>query len=118
LGEAEFSIMRPHAFIVNTGRGAVCDEEALYTALGKGTIAGAALDTFTIEPLPASSGLRSLQNVILTPHAVGHTLESAEAFGPAMLENISRILRGDLPLYCKNPQIDTAWRLRLQRISA
>ena len=117
LGSAEFSMMRPHAFIVNTGRGAVCDEEALYVALRDGIIAGAALDTFTIEPLPVSSALRSLENVILTPHAVGHTLDGAEAFGPAMVENIARILRGDLPLYCKNPQIESAWRLRLQQMS-
>ena len=117
IGAAELSLMRSGAFIINTGRGAVFDEDALYSALRERRIGGAALDTFTVEPLPIKSPLRDLENVILTPHAVGHTLDGAQAFGPAMVENISRILRGELPLYCKNPEIEAVWRARLRRIT-
>ncbi|HEY5701107.1 MAG TPA: NAD(P)-dependent oxidoreductase [Gammaproteobacteria bacterium] len=60
--------MKPTAFLINTSRGAIIDEDALVDALANGAIAGAALDVFATEPLPASSPLRRLPNVLLTPH--------------------------------------------------
>ena len=117
LDAARLALMKPSAYLVNTGRGAVVDETALFEALRDRVIAGAALDTFTVEPLPADSPLRTLENVILTPHCVGHTIEGWDQFGPATVENIERILAGALPLHCKNPEALAAWRDRLARIA-
>jgi D-3-phosphoglycerate dehydrogenase len=103
---------------VNTARGAVVDEAALANALCEGTIAGAALDAFAAEPLAPDSPLRRLDNVILTPHNIGHTLELQESFIPATCENVVRIARGDPPLYFKNPQVLPKWRVRLARLKA
>jgi D-3-phosphoglycerate dehydrogenase / 2-oxoglutarate reductase len=61
-------LMRPQAFLINTARGSIVDEPALVTALQAGAIAGAALDVFESEPLPASSPLRQMDNVLLAPH--------------------------------------------------
>jgi len=113
LGERELALMKPTAYLVNTSRGEAIDEAALYRALKDRRIAGAALDTFVVEPLPESSPLRELDNVILTPHMVGHTRDVIASFPPAAVENITRILRGEPPLYCKNPEIVPAWRRRL-----
>jgi len=60
--------MRPTAVLVNTARGPVVDEPALVAALQAGAIAGAALDVFEVEPLPAESPLRGMDNVLLAPH--------------------------------------------------
>ncbi|MFH1604224.1 MAG: NAD(P)-dependent oxidoreductase, partial [Pseudomonadota bacterium] len=68
IGERELALMKNNAYLVNTSRGEAIDEGALYRALKDGRIAGAALDTFEVEPLPQDSPLRSLDNVILTPH--------------------------------------------------
>lgn len=113
---ARLARMKPSAYLINTGRGAIIDEAALETALRERRIAGAALDTFTVEPLPADSGLRELPDTILTPHCVGHTIEGWEELVEALVENVSRILQGALPLHCKNPQTEPAWRERLRRL--
>jgi D-3-phosphoglycerate dehydrogenase len=113
IGAAELAMMRRDAYLVNTARGAVVDEVALASALHKGTIAGAALDAFTAEPLAPDSPLRGLDNIILTPHNIGHTLELQESFIPATYENAVRIARGDPPLYFKNPRVLPRWRERL-----
>ena len=112
----KLGLMKPSAYLINTGRGAVIDEQALLEVLREKRIAGAALDTFANEPLPADSELRTLDNVIVTPHCVGHTVEGWNEFAPAMIENMERILSGRLPLYCKNPQTETAWRERLRQL--
>ena len=76
VGAPELALMKPSAVLVNTSRGPIVDEEALIEALRAGTIAGAGLDVFDNEPLPADHPLRSLPNTVLT----GHT-------GYVMLEN-------------------------------
>jgi hypothetical protein len=60
--------LKPSAFLINTARGAIIDEQALTEVLEQGRIAGAGLDVFATEPLPATSRLRSMSNVLLTPH--------------------------------------------------
>lgn len=116
IGARELSLMKPTAYLLNTARGQVVDEQALIEALKASSIAGAALDTFEVEPLPANSPLRTLDNVILTPHMVGQTRESISALIPAAVENIERVLDGRLPLYCKNPEIEERWRERLNAL--
>jgi D-3-phosphoglycerate dehydrogenase len=113
LGEAELRLMRSDAYLVNTSRGAVIDEQALYRVLKDKGISGAALDVFAQEPLPPESPLRELDNVILTPHMIGHSRELMAAIPPTAAENVLRVLRGEAPLYVKNPEILPAWRQRL-----
>lgn len=113
LGAAELHLMPPHAYLINTARGGVIDEQALYQALRDGRIAGAALDVFETEPLPMDSPLRTLDNVILTPHMVAHSQELMAAIPPVAVENVLRVLRGEPPLYVKNPEVLPAWRQRL-----
>lgn len=68
MGEREFALMKPTAYVINTARGSVIDEKALIYALRTGQIAGAALDVFEGEPLPPDSPLREFSNVLLAPH--------------------------------------------------
>ena len=115
--ERALGMMKPPAYLVNVARGELVDEVALFRALKERRIAGAALDVFAIEPLPVDSPLRTLDNVILTPHMVGTTREGFAAVAPAALVNIARVLRGELPLYCKNPHAEPQWRERLKCLS-
>jgi phosphoglycerate dehydrogenase-like enzyme len=118
IGMAELSAMRRDACLVNTARGAVVDEAALAQALRDGVIAGAALDAFAAEPLAADSPLRTLDNVILTPHTIGHTRELMDSFVPAAYQNVVRIAAGEPPLHFKNPQVLATWRERFARLIA
>ncbi|WP_367931877.1 NAD(P)-dependent oxidoreductase [Enterocloster citroniae] len=79
------------------------DEDALAEALKSGKVASAALDTFQVEPLPKDSPLRKMDNVILTPHIVGHALECQLKLPEAAVENIMNILDGVPPKYLVNP---------------
>jgi D-3-phosphoglycerate dehydrogenase len=105
-------LMKPEAVLINTARGGIIDEQALVQVARERPGLRIALDTFTREPLPIESPLRSLPNAILTPHAIGHTQESLAALAPAAIENVSRVLRGELPLYVRNPEVITEWTRR------
>jgi phosphoglycerate dehydrogenase-like enzyme len=87
--------MRDGAILVNVGRGAVIDEEALIDALRSGKLAGAALDVFGEEPLPGSSPLWELDNVILSPHTAALSVRENERIVELFAENLRRYLRGD-----------------------
>jgi D-2-hydroxyacid dehydrogenase (NADP+) len=86
--------MKPTAFVINLGRGAVVAEEALIKALQAGTIAGAGLDVFAAEPLPADSPLWQLDNVIVTPHAGGHHDLYAEQTLSVLVPNLRAYVEG------------------------
>jgi D-3-phosphoglycerate dehydrogenase len=101
--------MKKTAILVNTARGAIVDETALYEALAGGTIAGAALDCYATEPLPADSPLRALPNVVLTPHMIGHTIEAHHSLETATRDNLDRVLNGHPPRYVVNPDVLPAW---------
>ena len=117
LGAQELALMKKSAFLINVARGEAIDETALYQCLRDKAIAGAALDTFVVEPLPLNSPLRSLDNVILTPHMVGQTRESADEMLPTMLDNILRMLDQNLPLHCKNPEVERSWLRRQSHVA-
>lgn len=102
IGAPELAQMKPGAYLINTARGGCVDERAVYEALARGQIAGAALDAFDVEPLPVDSPLRRLDNAILTPHMVGHTQELFASFAPACVENVCNILDGRMPRYACN----------------
>ena len=89
--------MKNSAFLVNVARGAVVDQAALTSALRDNSIAGAALDVFADEPLPAGSPLRELDNVILTPHVAGATLETRIRMLTRSFEVVAAAAAGQLP---------------------
>jgi phosphoglycerate dehydrogenase-like enzyme len=102
-------LMKQTAILVNTARGAIVDEAALADTLKSKAIAGAALDCFSVEPLPATSPLRGLPNAILTPHMIGHTVEAHHSLEVATRENLDLILSGRPPRYVVNPAVLPAW---------
>jgi lactate dehydrogenase-like 2-hydroxyacid dehydrogenase len=91
--------MKRDALLINTARGAVVDEEALYDALADGRLGGAALDVYQVEPYrPVSPArdLRTLENVVLTPHTGSNTRQANRAMARAALDNAVHFLQGDL----------------------
>jgi D-3-phosphoglycerate dehydrogenase len=87
----QLALVRPSAFLINTARGGLVDEAALHEALSAGRIAGAGLDVFEVEPLPASSPLRQLDNVLLSPHCAGGSIEAVVAMTDRCVDNILAI---------------------------
>jgi D-3-phosphoglycerate dehydrogenase len=91
---ARLARMKPTAYIVNTARGGIIDEPALYTALAGGKLAGAGLDVFEREPTPADNPLLKLANVISAPHMAGVSRESLDRMGLQTARNILSVLDG------------------------
>lgn len=92
LGARELAAMRPSAWLVNVGRGAVVDEPALLDALRRGRLGGAILDVFATEPLPPGHPFWTLDNVVVTPHIAGPS--TPEEIVPVFNDNLRRFLRG------------------------
>ncbi|MFN0195234.1 MAG: D-2-hydroxyacid dehydrogenase, partial [Planctomycetaceae bacterium] len=97
IGVNELAALPRHAWLINVGRGAVIDESSLIQALRDGKLAGAALDVFTQEPLPAESPLWDLDNVLITPHIASWTTNYPRHCAAALIENLRRNSLG-LPL--------------------
>ncbi len=96
LSERELALMKPSAILINTSRGAVVDENALFAALKEGRLSGAGLDVFAEEPI-GQSRLPELENVVLTPHTSGLTAESAHVMAMGSARNVVAVLRGQMP---------------------
>jgi D-3-phosphoglycerate dehydrogenase len=111
IGAAQLARMKPTAFLINTARGAVIDEKALIEALRAGKIAGAGLDVFETEPLPADSPLRTLPNTILTPHMGAQSPLATQRMRSQVGEEVLRALRGELPLNIANTAVRAKARL-------
>lgn len=95
LGERELGWMKPTAVLVNTARSGLVDEEALVRALTERRIMGAALDVFDTEPLPADHPLVGLENVTVTPHLAGSTIDAFRNSPKLMAGHLQRMLRGE-----------------------
>ncbi|MHC4214171.1 MAG: 2-hydroxyacid dehydrogenase [Planctomycetota bacterium] len=98
IGEKELSLMKPSAVLVNTARSGLIDEQALIEALSQKRIMGAALDVFDTEPLPPDHPLLKLDNVTITPHLAGSTIDAFRNSPKLMAEHLSRMLKGQEPL--------------------
>jgi phosphoglycerate dehydrogenase-like enzyme len=95
IGARELELMKPSAVLVNTSRGPIVDEDALLAALYEGTIAGAALDVYDVEPLPKDHPLREAPRTLLTPH-LGYVSDGTyDVFYRDVVEDIAAWLRGD-----------------------
>ncbi len=94
INESRLNRMKPDAYIINVGRGPLIDEAALLHALQTKRIAGAALDVFVEEPLPAESPLWSLDNLLITPHTAAVTERLWDRHSELIVENLRRLLAG------------------------
>jgi D-3-phosphoglycerate dehydrogenase len=114
IGAAQFALMQPTAYFVNTARGGIHDEAALADSLTAGRIAGAGLDVFLQEPPPLDHPLLAIDNVIVTPHNAGMTAESVLEMVTATAHQWIDIFEGKVPPRLVNPE---AWPLYSQRFS-
>lgn len=105
IGERELNLMKPTAYLINTSRGAVIDQKALYKALKERRIAGAALDVFEKEPIDPDDPLLELDNVVLTPHIGSASIETRKKMAMIAAENLVSVLRGVEPPNLVNPEV-------------
>ena len=111
IGARELELMKPSAYLVNTSRGQIVQEKALIDTLERGAIAGAALDTFDIEPLPPEHPFLRLPNTVLTPHLGYVTQENYRAYYTGVLESIQAFSKG-APVRVLNSEVLTSPQLR------
>jgi len=104
MGKAQFEQMKPGAYLINTARGAIVDQDALLWALQEGKIAGAALDVTVPEPI-GQSPLLQFENVIITPHIASASTATRLRMAHMTVDNILAMLQGERIPYCANPQI-------------
>jgi phosphoglycerate dehydrogenase-like enzyme len=109
--------MKPSAYLINTARGPIVNQADLALALREGWIAGAGLDVFEVEPLPAADPIRDCPNVIFAPHGLCWTEEMVRDNSRQMFDNALAVLRGEAPLFPVNRDVlDTpAFQAKLQR---
>ena len=105
VGRRELTLMKKGAYVINTARGGIVDEQALYEALCSGHIAGAALDVFEVEPPDPAAPLLLHPNLLATPHYAGTTEESLYRVGITAVEEALTVLQGKQPRYPVNPEV-------------
>ena len=109
LGEREFKLMKHQAILINTARGAIVDQTALYRALTEGWIAGAGLDVLEQEPPPRADPLLQLENIVVTPHTAASSDELMDALYEAGYQVTLELLAGNLPATIVNPEVQPWW---------
>ena len=102
-GAAEFAQMKPTAVFVNTSRGPVVDQKALYSALKSGKIFAAGLDVTEVEPIPSNDPLLTLENIVITPHIASASFATRKKMALIAADNLLTGLRGERPAHCVNP---------------
>ena len=114
IGRRELGMMKPTAILINTSRGGVIDEVALADAIDSGQIAGAALDVFEQEPINMDNPLFKCDpyRVILTPHNIGHNVESGPSGAELAFQNVARVMEGELPANVENREVIPRWKAR------
>ena len=115
IGAREFALMKPTAYFINTARGPIVDEQALYAALAERRLAGAALDVFEIEPIGRDNPLLALDNVIVTPHSICWTDEFFRNNAESAFRSVVAVATGKTPTFVVNRDVleHTAVRARL-----
>jgi phosphoglycerate dehydrogenase-like enzyme len=113
-----FALMKSGAYFVNTSRGKVVKTNALVHALSSGHLAGAALDVYEEEPLPADSPLFEMDNVVLTAHVAALTVQTKRALSLSAVTKLLGALRGEQPPSALNPEVWPLVRLRSSAMSA
>ncbi|MDK2384858.1 MAG: glyoxylate reductase [Candidatus Korarchaeota archaeon] len=109
IGEEQLRKMKPTAFLINTARGKVVDQKALYKALKEGWIAGAGLDVFEQEPISPEDPLLKLDNVVLAPHAASASHETRSRMAETVAETLIACLNGKVPPNLVNKEVVTVW---------
>ena len=112
IGKEEFSMMKRSSIFVNTSRGPIVDETALIEALQSKDIAGAGIDVFEKEPIPADNPMRNMENVVLSPHVAGYTSESLRRISEQCTLNCIQALQGDIPEFVINREVLPKWKER------
>jgi D-3-phosphoglycerate dehydrogenase len=105
IDEKTLALLRPGAVFVNTSRGPVHDERALFEALARGDLAAAGLDVFEEEPSPVDNPLFGLDNVVCTSHVAGVTREAHRQAALQVTGEMLRVLRGERPEVLANPEV-------------
>jgi phosphoglycerate dehydrogenase-like enzyme len=105
IGNNELSRMKPEAYLINTARGGIVDEQALYDALKERRIAGAAIDVFAHEPLTQPHPLADFDNVLLAPHCIAWTHELFSDIGQAVCQALIDLSKGHEPQGMVNPDV-------------
>ncbi len=105
IGDKELARMKPSAFLINTARGGLVDENALYRALAENRLAGAAIDAFADEPPKDNPLLKLGDKIICTPHLGAQTHEAVQKMSILAAQNIAQALRGEKPVGLVNPEV-------------
>jgi D-3-phosphoglycerate dehydrogenase len=115
IGAREFALMQPHAYFITTARGFIHDENALADALRARKIAGAGLDVWAKEPPPYDHPLLQFDNVAVSPHTAGVTVEARANNGRIAAEQLLDIFDGKRPPRLVNPEVWPAYAKRFER---
>lgn len=114
IGRPELDAMKPHAVLINTARGPLVDQTALYRAIKNGRIAAAALDVTDPEPISSDDPLLSLENLLVTPHIASASKTTRSKMAMLAAENLVHALAGRLPKHAVNREIARRWRDRVR----